>query len=253
MKLRNLYTHISGSSLYGAKAPKDKDLSTICVFEELAEPRLYPKQRIEGINFEPDGDKRYVDLCTFLTHLLNGHPMYIESLFVDKQFIVDYSDDFKSKIIDKRHLFIDKSTVAENTFLNTCPSRFTNVYNSKFLIKLPNNPHEKLIKLANNIESDCLKYGFYRKEVAHAFRTLLTVRNFLNTDVYENDISKISEVDFEVYEALMNFPEKINFKDICDKINKIRDAIKDFRESEDDKFSFDTGYCHQLIKEVYSV
>ena len=240
-----LYGYYSGDGLYGLPSLSTRPTySSVYASNNVDKYKIYPTE----VGFVEKSFKgvfiNSIEVCTYLTYLINGSPLHIESLFVPDDKVHFISCEFKTLILDNRNLLIDRGQMVDNI-----------VWNAEYLKKISAQDNEREITRGDgsymDVERDILKsVGHLRKDYSRLIRVLASALHFLKTDAYP--LTNLKEVNGAVFELCVALELGASFRreDLDATVDAyVKDIEKFCLDGDEEKFRFDSSVALGALKE----
>ncbi len=255
--MKKLYGYYGGSRAYGLPLNKwsDWDYYSIGTSTQIQKPQIYPliklhqKKRTTGLDVEK------VELCAYLTYLMNGFVFQVESLFVHQSWM-DYRDPmFEDLVLNKRHLLIDRSRMVDNLCENIYSVREKKFKDIEALRdrNLKGRPPLKIVNGLNKMYDEYKIKGYYHKDYIHNIRLAASVLYFLKNDIYPVRLGEFDPEAFATISEIKERPHDFERKDLDAKLDRYLHAIETHSlDDDEDKFRFDSIHALKILKEFYA-
>ncbi len=255
--MKKLYGYYGGSRGYGLPQTEssDWDYYAVGTSSKVTPYKIYPNVKIHQKKRTPGLDVEKVEICAYLTYLMNGFAFQVESLWVHKSFM-DYLDpQFEDLILNQRNLLIDRCQLIENITCNIEQFRKKKVEDIQKLrnetYRRTKNP--KLLAGVDNMLEQYKLYGFYNKDYIHGIRLAASLAYFLKHDVYPYKLEDFNKSAFGIISFLKKYPMNNQSKADLDKIldGYLQQIVTADLTEDEDKFRFDSSHAMKALKSFY--
>lgn len=241
--------------MYGfpTTATSDWDYYAVGWSDKIKPYKFYPNIKIHQKKRTPNLDVEKVELCAYLSYLMNGFVFQVESLFVPRNWMDWLDPKFEELVLNKKHLLIDRTRFIENFGDNVDITRRKTVADIEKLKNevLARKPGPKIANGVTKMLDEYKAKGYYHKDYLHQIRIAACILHFMKTDVYP--LTTLKEADpsaFEFCSALKTEPGRFSRAELDAFLDEyLHNIDKCSLENDEEKFRFDTGHALNIIKE----
>lgn len=255
--MKKLYGYYGGSRMYGFPVleTSDWDYYSVGTSRHITAYKIYPNIKLHQKKRSFTLDVEKVELCSYLTYLMNGFVFQVESLFVPQNWM-DYLDpNFGELVLKNRHLLIDRCQLLENFGSNVDLIRKKTKADIAKLKAgvLSSTRNEKLIRGVSKIYDEYEAKGYYHKDYIHHIRMAACILSFLEYDTYP--IANLKEADpvaFQMCSDIKNEPNRFTREELDKFLNIYLTAFDKFNlDNDEEKFRFDATYAQKVVGHFY--
>lgn len=254
--MNTLFYYIGGSDAYGLPkvATSDKDHYFIATYKDLGgKPKIYPNIKWHQKKRNASFDVEKLELCAFLTYLMNGHVFNVETLFIPKENIKHVDDKFDQLILRQYKRLIDRNRVQDNIFENAHALKERTLEDiEKIRHELITSAAEKKIRTnINKIHDEYLVKGFYHRDYLHAIRVASSATMLMKEGFYA---TQFGDFDPDAFKFCAELKKGAPFtkKEVDDFLDSRLKILAEFDFIHDSDFQFDMAYAQEVIQEFYS-
>lgn len=249
MKIK-LFGYYGGDELHGFGKDAVKKYYSVYASTHVDKYRIYPDETRHELSRVGNLYVNSTEICTYFTYLLNGNSYALESLFVPQDKIHFVSPEFKSLVLDKRNLFIDKGQVIDflSGLLEFFKRETLETVEQDMAELIVNSPSIGITRRAIEKRDEFRTLGYYKADYVHAIRVTASFLYFLKTGQYP--LGSLKSADAQAFETCVAINNDAKFsKNELDAI-----AAKYLMELEkfsldEEEFRFDSGYVLGALKE----